>query len=238
MITVARHRFNPIGFAPPYVTVQMSDLVNALVSRCLGYKWQPTRGTGKSRPAMQAPVRDALIKCYKIMIADLSEGKLSAYAHVGSSGQFREIATDYWKKELCGFALDGIMFDLDEGKTFPSEVNGSNVYVLGEDAKAWLIRHGISGIDPFCPPALRLKRTTTAPRKTQYNWLHFENEVVCRLRLYRDRSPVPTEAELMKEFRSWCSLIWNRCPDPKLVRLHLRLAYGRFQEEEARNLGN
>lgn len=239
MITVARHRFRPVGFAHPYTTVPISDLVNALVSRCLGFKWQPARATGKGRPAMAAPVRDALIACYKIIIPDLSDGKLSAYALVGSSGQFREIAPDYWKNELCGFALDGVMFDLDEGKTFSGEVNGSDVYVLGEDAKTWLIRQGISGIDPFCPPSLRLKRKTTASRKTQYNWLQFENEVVCRLRLYRNRSLDPTEADLMKEMNNWCSLTWDRRPDPKMVRMHLRIAYDRFQEEEeeeARNL--
>jgi len=218
--------------AAPCAPVPLTHLLYATASRRLGENCWPAPKPPKilpfeekrriTRPPRDTSTKDAWHACEKSLRKDLLSGKLIAHAYVESTGHFRRIHPDYWREYGSALALSGAIYDLEDGRTFNDAVDGANVYVFDEAAKEWLIAHGVSLLDPYCPNALRMNAPRKAPSKTKYNWDQFEHEVMQRLDLYRSRSPFPTEAELVREMKDWCGLTWDRVPDRKLVLKHIR----------------
>lgn len=235
---MVKHIFPPDGYAALCASVPFSDLLYALVSKRLGRDCWPPYDRPKTRPPRDKKTLHAWRLCEEKLFDALCSDDLVAHAYVERTGHFRRIPRHYWNENGSALCTSGYIFDLIPGKTFNMEIHGSNVYVGDAIAKEWLIKQGISGIDPFCPEMLRLKRKPAPSRRTKYHWPAFEDEVVCRLGRYRTRSPQPLEAELVTEMSDWCSLTWDRCPDPKMIRQHLRLAQARFQQEQLRKPRN
>lgn len=244
-----KYLFPPEAFAPPYITIPISDLILSVTARQLG-RVPPVRRRTKvrdplsgrmvwTRPADRATAA-AKAACEQQILKDLQSRALVAHVHSEATGQFRTIVADFWLEPFSGLTLSSTIFDIEDGhrRTFPPQLDRSTVYVRGDNAISWLSSQGITEDDPFFPDCLRSQRKAPPHRRTRYDWPAFEKEAVSRLHDEGAFSGEWRQARLEDQMLRWCQENWGKEPSLRIVRDRVKAAFRRFMEEKRMGFGS
>lgn len=247
---MTKYLFPPEAFVAPYVTIPIGELVRSFVTERLGRVPPPppkarTREpiSGRmvwTRKPTDRGVAIAQALCERQTLRDLRTGALVAHVHSDATGQFRRIGIDFWSEPFAGLTLSSTIFDIAPGHwhTIPPELDGSNVYVTGDNARIWLRSHGITEEDAFFPDGLRSPRKDSPRRHTRYDWAAFEKEAVSRLHDEGAFFGEWRQARLEELMLLWCQKNWSKEPSLRIVRDHVKAAVRQFMQERKIGFGS
>lgn len=244
-----KYLFPPEAFPTPYVTVPISELVQAIAAKRLGRSlpvpvksraMDPISGrvVGTRRTDRDAAIAKAASS--QQVLLDLRSRSLIAHVHSEATGQFRRITADFWSEPFAGLALSNTIFDIEDGprRTFPPELDRSTVYILGDNAISWLGSQGIAEEDAFFPDCLRSQPKALQRRRPQYDWPAFEKEAVSRLHDEGAFSGEWRQARLEEQMFLWCQKNWGKEPSHRIVRDHVKAAARQFMREKKMGFGS